>query len=410
MADSSRPMLREEADSSRTILATVLGVIPTEMPAQEKKLAPPPVGMEANDDGVRRRPVYKDSYGSVRPLPFTQPPSQDIESALDAVDTGPAPPPLTYMDSVGIVRPLAQVVASVSPSVPPAQDIESALDTMNMDSDSRIRPLARSFPPTQNNESAPDENEADRVRRPTYTNRTDTRPSPVASMPRRVPLAQDNATTLDEIDTGAGRRPMYKDCFGSARLSATENPPVSAAVILPIADAPQLMKPKKVDEASDIFYDDIQFNEDEVGNDKKKARALVTKPKEIDETSNTSYDEMELNEEEVRSDNKKARALVMKSKEVDETSNTSYDEKELNEDEVGSDNKKARALVMKPKEVDKPSNTTYDGPELNKDEVGSDNKKAHAFKEKMKSRPESKMRWRPWTWFRKRSKPQQPPS
>jgi hypothetical protein len=407
MADSSRPMLREEGESSRTIQATVLGVIPTERPAQEKKIAPPLVEMETDGNVVRHRPTFKDSYGSVRPLPLTQPPSQDIESALDAVDIAPAPPRLTYTDSAGMVRPLAQVVASAPPSVPPAQDIESALDAMDMDSVGRICPQA-SFPPTQNNESALDANEADRVCRPTHTNRTDTRPSPVASMPRRVPLAQDNATTLDKIETGgAGRRPMYKDSFGSARLSATEIPPLSAAVIPPIADVPQLMKPKKVDEVSDIFYDDIKFNENKVGNDKKKARALVMKPKEIDETSNTSYDEMELHEDEVGSANKKAHALVMKPKEVDEASDTLNNERmDLNEDEVGSAKKKASALVMKPKEVDDPSNKMG----LNKDEVESDKKEARAFNEKKKVRPDSKNRWRPWTMFRKRSKPQQPPS
>jgi hypothetical protein len=436
LADSSRPMPREGGGSSRTILATVIGIIPTEMPVQEEQ-PPPPVEM----NGARHRPTHKDRFGTVRPLEATpaveplliQPPAQNNEIASHEMDTRAAPPRLTYMDSVGRIRPLAVVVESVPPTDPPTQDNESAPDAtytgaarrpaykdsfgsvrfadtatvaavrpyvppaQNNESDpdakytgaahrpaykdsfgsvrfaetvtvaamrpyvpptqsnesapdatyngtarrpaykdsfgsvrlsetatvaavrhpaykdsfvsvatvAAVRPYAQnpaykdSFcsvrlsetatvaavrPYAQNNETASDKDEAVRIRRSTYVDRADTHPSTAASMPRRVPLAQDNASTLDEREAGAGSRPVHKDCFDSVRLAV--------AVIPPIADLPQLMKPKKVDEACDIFYDDIKFNEGDVRSNKKKAHAFVIKLKEVDETGTTSYDEM----------------------------------------------------------------------------------------------------------------------
>jgi hypothetical protein len=326
LADSSRKILREEEDgskwaSTRTILATVLSIIPTEPPAQEKQLAQPLVEIGTGDDGVRRRPTYKDSFNSVRTLaaapavdPLIQPPAQNKESAPDEMDDGAVPPRRTYMDGVGRNRTRAQVVVYVPPSVPPAQDIESARDAMDAgaaprltytDSVGMIRSLATvvehsvppSIPPTQNNESAPDatdngatrrpayknsfgsvrfaatataeavrphaqkkeiffapdEDEAVRIRRPSYMDRADTHPSKVAAMPPRMPLGQDNAATLDEIEPGAVGCPMYKDCFGDLRHSKAEIPPLSVAEIPPIADVPLVMKPKEVDEASESF-------------------------------------------------------------------------------------------------------------------------------------------------------------
>jgi hypothetical protein len=288
LADSSRLTLREEEDGSRststkTILATVLGIIPAEISAQEKQLAPPPVELETDDDGVRRRPTYKDSFGSVRPLaaaptvePLIQPPAHNNASAPDEMDTGAVPPRLTYIDSVGRIRTLAQVVASVTPtqnneSAPDATDTGATRRLVYKDSFGSVRfpaaAMAAVRTHTQKNETAPDEDEAVRIRRPTYMDRADTHPSTVASMPPRVPLAQDNATTLDAIETGAVCRPMYKDCFGSAI------PPLSAAKIPPIANVPQMKKPKEVDEVSDTFYDEHELNEDEeAGSDNKRAR------------------------------------------------------------------------------------------------------------------------------------------
>jgi hypothetical protein len=320
LAESSRPMLREEdgdsgSASTKTIQATVLGIIPMERQAQGKQLAPPPVEMETDDDGVRRRPTYKDSFGSVRPLevaptvePPSIPPTQNNESAPGAMDTGAAPR-LTYMDSVGRIRQLAQVVA-VPPSIPPTQNNESAPDEMDtgaiprltyMDSVGRLLPLAavvESVPPSvppaqdiesapnatdtgaarrpvykdsfgsvrfpatataavvrphaQKNETAPDEDDAVRIRRRTYMDRTDTHPSSMASMPARIPLAQNNATTrtLDEIETA-----------------------LSSAEIPLIANVPLEMKPKEVDEASDTFYDEHEMNDDEAESDNERARA-----------------------------------------------------------------------------------------------------------------------------------------
>jgi hypothetical protein len=258
LVDSSRPMPREEGDISRTILATVIGIIPTEM------LAPPPVEMERDDNGVRHRPTYKDSFGSVRPLevapavePLIQPPAQNNESAPHEMDTIAVTPRLTYMDSAGRIRPLAAVVAAVRPYVPPTQNYENSPDAKYTGAVRRPAykdsfgsgrfaeraTVAAVRPHAENNETASDEDEAVRIRRPTYVDRADTHPSTAALMPTRVPLAQDNATTLDEGETGAGRHPMYKDCFGSVRLAVAEIPPLSAAK----------MKPKKVDEASAIF-------------------------------------------------------------------------------------------------------------------------------------------------------------
>jgi hypothetical protein len=333
LADSSKPMLREEDDSrshrTKTILATVLGIVPMEIPAEEKHLAPPPVEMETDDYGVRRRPTYKDSFGSIRPL-VAAPAVENNESAPDEMDAG-APPRLTYMDSVGMIRPLAQVVASEPPSIPQAQDIKSAPDAIDtieaprltyVDSVGRIRtqaavvePVPPSIPPTQKNESAPevkdagaarrplykesvgsvrfsaaakaaavrsrtqknetapDEDDAVRIRRPVHMNRADSHPSAIASMPQRLPLARDNAATLAERETEAVSRPMYKDCFGSARLSAAEIPTLSAAEIPPITNVPLEMKLKEVDEVSDTFYDEDEMNEDEVESDNERARA-----------------------------------------------------------------------------------------------------------------------------------------
>jgi hypothetical protein len=319
LADSSRPMLREGDESrslsTKTILATVLGIVPMEKPAQKKQLAPPPVEMETDDDGVRRRPTYKDSFGSVRPLvaapavePLIQPAAGNNETAPDEIDTG-ALPRLTYMDSVGMIRPLAQVVSKDSKSAPDAMDDVAAPRLTYEDSVGRIRTLAAvvgsvppSIPPAQNNESAPeatdagaarrplykdsvgsvrfsaaavrsraqknettaDEDDAVRIRRPAHMNRADSHPSAMASMPPRLPLARDNATTLDEMETGAVCRPMYKDCFGSVRLSAVESPP--------LANVPLEMKLKEVDEVSDTFYDEDELNEDEAGSGNERAR------------------------------------------------------------------------------------------------------------------------------------------
>jgi hypothetical protein len=163
LADSSRLMLREEEDSSRyartkTIRATVLETIP----AQKTQLTPPLVEMETDDDGVRRRPTYKDSFGSVRPLaaapalkPSMQPPAHKNESAPDATNTGATRRPV-YKNGFGSARFLvAPTAAAVRPHV-------------------------------QKKETAPDEDEAVRIRRRTYMDRADTHPSTMASMPMRL--------------------------------------------------------------------------------------------------------------------------------------------------------------------------------------------------------------------------------
>jgi hypothetical protein len=327
LADSPRPMLRDGDESrslsTKTILATVLGIVPMERPAQEKQPAPPTVEVEANDDGVRRRPTYKDSFGSVRPLvaapavePLIQLAAGNNETVADEMDTG-ALPRLTYMDSVGMIRPLAQVesndsksapdamdavvaprltyvdsvgrtrtlaaiVGSVPPSIPPAQNNESApvapdagaaRRLLYKDSVGSVRVSAAAVrPPAQKNETAADEDDAVRIRRPAHMNRADSHPSAMASMPPRLPLARDNTPTLDEIETGSVCRPMYKDCFGSVRLSAAEIPPLPAAEIPPIANVPLDMKLKEVDEASDTFYDEDELDEDETGGGNERAR------------------------------------------------------------------------------------------------------------------------------------------
>jgi hypothetical protein len=284
LVDSSRPMHPEGNESrslsSETILATVLGIVPMDIPAQKKQLAPPPVETEADGDGFRRRPTYKDSFGSVRLLvaapavePLIQPPAEINETAPDEMDTG-ALPRLTYMDSVGMIRPLAAVVGSVRPSIPLAQNNESAQETT--DAGAARRPLCKDSvdsvrfsaaavrPRAQKSETNADEDDAVRIRRPAHMNRADSHPSAMASMPPRLPLTRDYATTLDEIETGAVCRPMYKDYFGSVRLPAAEIPPIT--------NVPLDMKLKEVDEASDTFYDEDELNEDEAGSDNERAR------------------------------------------------------------------------------------------------------------------------------------------
>jgi hypothetical protein len=90
-----------------------IGIMPTEIPAYEKQLAPAPVQMETDDDSVRRRSTYKNSFGSMRALaaasalePFIQPATQNKASAQEEMDTVAAPR-LTFMQGVGRIHPLA---------------------------------------------------------------------------------------------------------------------------------------------------------------------------------------------------------------------------------------------------------------------------------------------------------------
>jgi hypothetical protein len=218
--------------------------------------------------------------------PPSTPPAQDIKSAPDAMDAVVAPP-LTYMDSVGRIRTLASLVESVPPSIPPTQTNESAPEVT--DTETVRRPLYKDSvgsvrfsepakaavmqPRAQKKETAPDEDVAVKIRRPAHMNRADSHPSAMASMPQRLPLSRDNGTTLAKVQTGAICRPMYKDSFGSTRLSAAEMLPLSATEIPPIANVPLEMKLKEVDEVSDTFYDEDEMNEDNADSDIERALA-----------------------------------------------------------------------------------------------------------------------------------------
>jgi hypothetical protein len=296
--------------SSETILATVLAVMPAKIPSPEP--------METGDNGVHhRRSIDKDSFGSLRELAAPPPavdlliqaPTQNNESVPDEMDTGP--PPFTFIDSVGLNRPLAQVVVSVPPSVAPAQDIESPPDATDNEATRRpsfkaslcngrsfpaattavVRPYAQnieSAPDVTDNgvaclpattdsfgsghsssaatnvviKTAPDENEAVKTLRP--MDRADTHPEPAALMPPRVPLAQDND-------------PMYPytDSLHSARIADL----LSAADTPPIANGPQMVQPKEVNETSDTLYEEhTELNEDDVERGNKAVEWIQVLP------------------------------------------------------------------------------------------------------------------------------------
>jgi hypothetical protein len=352
------PMLSEEEiqaglggrqTSSQTILATVLDILPATMP--------PPVPMEMSDDGVHRRPADKDSFGSLRELvappavgPLIQPPAQKNESVPDEMDTGP--PPLTFIDSVGWNRPLAQVVASVPPSVPPAQYIESPPDATDagppqfayMDSVSSIlATVVESAPPSthlsQNNESASAGTDSFGSGRPSYkASLCCDRSSAAATTAVVRPPAQNDESASDRTDSFGSGRPTYKASFDSGRSSAATTTAVvrphaqndesasdgtdsfgsgrSSAAATTAAVRPHERKIKTApdqDEAVRIrrhsYMDRTDTQPEPVASMPPRAPPIANgpqmkEPKEVVEISDTLFEEHELDEDEVESDSK----------------------------------------------------------------------------------------------------------
>jgi surface protein len=196
-------------NTPNTAQATVLGVMPW------KKTAPP-VEMETE---AARRPTYKDSFGSARPLaaPAAMPPivrpAQNHETAPGGARR------ITYMDSVGNLRPLAAVVSAMPSYVPLAQ----------------------------NNETDPHEMETGGARQLTYMDSVgDLRPLAAVVSPLQRPAQDIGAAGRPSDEMEAGARPLYKDSFGSVRFPVAELTP----------SAPPWVPPKDADNDSGNIFEE----------------------------------------------------------------------------------------------------------------------------------------------------------